>query len=187
MVIVALWLLLLGFLIYGAILLGRLRREDPSLWPEVFLGPAGARLRIHPAWKVENRVGFLRIVTGIENGLLVVEAAAHEPIPPSAPAPPEARLRDWLSMSGITFDSMQIESFVAPAGAGARLGSAGTEPSGERRYFEFHLITGPAQNILFRYCCPVLAGSFEALSLARAVASLRFDPARSETPAGPTQ
>jgi len=129
-------------------------------------------------------VGFLRIVTGIENGLLVV---AHEPIPPSAPAPPEARLRDWLSMSGITFDSMQIESFVAPAGAGARLGSAGTEPSGERRYFEFHLITGPAQNILFRYCCPVLAGSFEALSLARAVASLRFDPAWSETPAGPTQ
>ncbi len=90
-------------------------------------------------------------------------------------------------MSGITFDCMQIESFVAPAGAGARLGSAGTEPSGERRYFEFHLITGPAQNILFRYCCPVLSGSFEALSLARAVASLRFDPARSETPAGSTQ
>jgi hypothetical protein len=170
MVILLLGLLFVAFLIYGALLMSRLRAEDPSEWPETDLPEADAAFRRHPGWTLTDPATTI-FQTGIPGGAFSVEV-----LPRAAGLDREARLRLRLSRDRVTLDEVVPEAFLAGSAAGVRVGSAGSDPDGSRGWFEFHLVEGPGADVVFRYRCPVLSGSRETLPFSRSVESLRFRP-----------
>ena len=178
MLILALGFLGVLFMIYGVVLISRMRAEDPGAWPTVAAG-GGATVSLHPGWTIEDPGPPARITTGVRGAQLSIE-----PVTPAAqksdlalPAvPPEQILNGIVSESGVLLDQDSIEAIRLPAGEriGIRIASAGTGPEGNRGFFEFHLLGAGAGAVLLRYRCPVLSGSIDSLNLGRTAESVRF-------------
>lgn len=169
MIVIAAGLLLLAFLVYGVLQIGRLRREDPAGWPEVAVGSQGARLRLHPAWHVETKDEGLEIRPGVTGATLSVSWVS------AAGLPLTERLSGLVASGGAVLDRPEVERFENGRARGARVASAATLPDGERRWLECYLIEGPRARLFLSYRCPVLSGSVDSLTLSRAAGTVEFD------------
>src|SRR5574341_1246620 len=109
LVVIALWIVFIGFLVYGAVLLRRLRSEDADRWPDASLPAPGARFRVHPSWSATADGERLSFATGVKGACLTIEA-----LPGGARAgAPAERLRRILASTGVVFDDPEVQEFPA--------------------------------------------------------------------------
>src|SRR5262245_31480901 len=169
MVITSLWILGIVALVWGAIMLARLRAEDPGQWEEIHPAGVQARMRLHPGWKIPADSGS-PITTGVRGAVLRVTERARD----SAGGDLEARLDRLVTAAGLTLDEPAAERFQAVSGPGLRIASAGTGQDGGGGWFEFQLVEGPGRDLSLAYRGPVLSGSVDTRTLSRTAESIRY-------------